>query len=313
MQLIRAVELEIEKMHHEGVMTGSFHSSMGQEAAAAGVCVALRPSDLVTSTHRGHGHAIAKGVPIVAIFAELLNRAEGTSGGRGGSMHLHHRASGFLGENAIVAAGLPWAAGAAWARKRQGTDDVAVAFTGDGGAAQGVFHETLRLAQFWKAPCLFVCENNGLAHSMPSDDVFGQSGAISAMVAATGLLTRLVDGRDVRAVHRVATELVGEVRRGRPAFLECVVFRVRPHSLSDPEYRYRAKDSGSKWIDANDPIARLRRDAPAQRTEFDQIDEDVVREVETARAAALGFVEAPAESALLGVYATQGLNADGAA
>src|SRR5712691_278654 len=186
MKLIRGVELEIEKMHHEGVMTGSFHSSMGQEAAAAGVCQALRPSDLVTSTHRGHGHAIAKGVPVVAIFAELLNRGAGTSGGRGGSMHLHHRPSGFLGENAIVAAGLPWAAGAAWARRRHGKDDVSVAFTGDGGAAQGVFHETLRLAQFWNAPCLFVCENNGLAHSMPSDELFGQSGAISEMVAATG-------------------------------------------------------------------------------------------------------------------------------
>lgn len=313
MKLIRAVELEIEKMHHEGVMTGSFHSSMGQEAAAAGVCLALRPSDLVTSTHRGHGHAIAKGVPVVAIFAELLNRADGTSGGRGGSMHLHHRASGFLGENAIVAAGLPWAAGAAWARKRNGKDDVAVAFTGDGGAAQGVFHETLRLAQFWRAPCLFVCENNGLAHSMPSDEVFGQSGAISEMVAATGMLTRLVDGRDAKSVHQVATELLQEVRNGRPAFLECIVFRVRPHSLSDPEYRYRPKDSGTRWIDANDPLARLRGESTSETTVmFDEIDAEVQQTVELARAEALALREASPESALQRIYATPGLSVHGA-
>lgn len=313
MKLIRAVELEIEKMHHEGVMTGSFHSSMGQEAAAAGVCLALRPSDLVTSTHRGHGHAIAKGVPVEAILAELLNREAGTSGGRGGSMHLHHRPSGFLGENAIVAAGLPWAAGAAWARRRQGRDDVAVAFTGDGGAAQGVFHETLRLAQFWDAPCLFVCENNGLAHSMPSDELFGQSGAISEMVAATGVHSRLVDGRDAKAVFRVASELLDEVRGGRPAFLECVVFRVRPHSLSDPEYRYRPKDSGSKWIDSNDPISRLRSESSETAATFEQIDEEVQRTVESARAQALAMKETAPGAALQRIYATPGLSADGAA
>jgi TPP-dependent pyruvate/acetoin dehydrogenase alpha subunit len=314
MKLIRAVELEIEKMHHEGVMTGSFHSSMGQEAAAAGVCSSLRPSDLVTSTHRGHGHAIAKGVPVVAIFAELLNRGEGTSGGRGGSMHLHDRQSGFLGENAIVAAGLPWAAGAAWARRRQGTDDIAVAFTGDGGVAQGVFHETLRLAQLWNAPCLFVCENNGLAHSMPSDDMFGRPGTITDMIRATGMLSRFADGRNVEEVSQVATELVSEVRQGRPAFLECAVFRVRPHSLSDPEYRYRPKDSGSRWMEANDPLANLRTAAPpAIQASLDQIDIEIERTVESARNEALAMQLAPPTSALERIYATPGLSADGAA
>src|SRR4030088_1850621 len=258
MKLIRAVELEIEKMHHEGQMTGSFYSSMGQEAAAAGVCSTLRVTDMVTSTHRGHGHAIAKGVPIVEIFAELLNKAGGTSGGRGGSMHLHHRKSGFLGENAIVAGGLPWAAGAAWATRRLGGEAIAVAFSGDGGAAQGIFHETLRLAQFWSSPCLFVCENNGLAHSMSTDAVFGEAGTITRMVAATGMLARFVDGRDALAVRSASEDLVREVRRGRPAFLECEVFRVRAHSLSDPEYRYRAKDSGARWLESNDPIVRMR-------------------------------------------------------
>lgn len=311
MKLIRAVELEIEKMHHEGQMTGSFHSSMGQEAAAAGVCSTLRLSDMVTSTHRGHGHAIAKGVPIVEIFAELLNKAGGTSGGRGGSMHLHHRKSGFFGENAIVAGGLPWAAGAAWANRRLGGEAIAVAFSGDGGAAQGVFHETLRLAQFWRSPCLFVCENNGLAHSMSTDEVFGEAGTITKMVAATGMLSRFVDGRDALAVRAASEDLVSEVRKGRPAFLECAVFRVRAHSLSDPEYRYRAKDSGTRWLESNDPIVRLRE--KLELSDLAGIDAEVDRQVAGARAEAQAMEPALPASALSGVYATPGLGADGAA
>lgn len=314
MKLIRAVELEIEKMHHEGQMTGSFHSSMGQESAAAGVCATLRTADMVTSTHRGHGHAIAKGVPIVEIFAELLGKAGGTSGGRGGSMHLHHRKSGFLGENAIVGGGLPWAAGAAWARRRLGGDDISVAFTGDGGAAQGVFHETLRLAQFWSSPCMVVCENNGLAHSMSTDEVFGQAGTITKMVAATGMLSQFVDGRDALAVREASEGLIGEVRKGRPAFLECAVFRVRAHSLSDPEYRYRAKDSGRRWLESNDPILRLRENlVPTAQADLDKIDADIDRQVAEARAEAQAMEPAPPSSALNGAYATPGLGANGAA
>jgi TPP-dependent pyruvate/acetoin dehydrogenase alpha subunit len=266
---------------------------------------------MVTSTHRGHGHAIAKGVPIMEIFGELLNRAGGTSGGRGGSMHLHHRKSGFLGENAIVAGGLPWAAGAAWARRRLGGDEIAVAFTGDGAAAQGVFHETLRLSQFWNSPCMFVCENNGLAHSMSTDEVFGQAGTITKMVAATGMLSRFVDGRDVLAVRSASEVLVSEVRKGRPAFLECAVFRVRAHSLSDPEYRYRAKDSGTRWLESNDPIVRLREKLGP--SDLARIDAEVDQQVAEARAEAQAMEPALPASALNVVYATPGLGANGAA
>ena len=177
MRLVRAVETEIESLHRHGRMSGSFHSSIGQEGCAVGVCAALRQTDIVTSTHRGHGHALAKGVPVGAILAELLGRSAGVSGGRGGSMHLHHRPSGFYGENAIVGGGLPWAAGAAWARRRRGGDDVAVAFIGDGAFAQGVTHETLLLARHWNSPCIVVCENNGLAHSMPAERLFGEYGS----------------------------------------------------------------------------------------------------------------------------------------
>ncbi|MDF5758072.1 thiamine pyrophosphate-dependent dehydrogenase E1 component subunit alpha [Spongiactinospora sp. TRM90649] len=305
MSIVRAVELEIEKMHRLGRMSGSFHSSMGQEAAAVGVCAALRPADLVTSTHRGHGHALAKGVPIEGVFAELFGRASGVSGGRGGSMHLHHRPSGFLGENAIVAGGVPWAAGAAWARRRQGTDDIGVAFIGDGGFAQGVTHETLLISRFWNSPCLIVCENNGLAHSMPSERLFGPPGSIARMVEATGVRSLHVDGRDVMAVAEAARELVAEVRRGVPAFLECSVFRVRPHSLSDPDYRYRPRRAGQDWLALNDPIANLRaRLAPLPANRLARIDAEVAEEIAGALERAEAASRPPASAATSFVYSS---------
>jgi TPP-dependent pyruvate/acetoin dehydrogenase alpha subunit len=306
MLLVRAVELGIESMHKRGRMSGSFHSSMGQEACAVGVCSALEPHDMVTSTHRGHGHAVAKGVPIEGIFAELFGRTTGVSGGRGGSMHLHHRESGFLGENAIVGGGLPWAAGAAWARKRLGKPGVAVAFTGDGGAAEGIFHETLLLSRFWGSPCLIVCENNGLAHSMPAERLWGEAGSISRMVEATGVESRSVDGRDVLAVQEAAEELLTHVREGRPAFLECIVFRVRPHSLSDPDYRYRAKDAGAEWMKTNDPIENLRR--ALGRDETEKIAAEVEAEVEAALAAAEAAEPTAKSAAVANIYTTPDLD-----
>lgn len=308
MQLVRAVELAIETMHKRGRMTGSFHSSMGQEACAVGVCAALEPEDMVTSTHRGHGHAVAKGVPIEGIFAELFGRETGVSGGRGGSMHLHHRESGFLGENAIVGGGLPWAAGAAWARKRLGKKGIAVAFTGDGGAAEGVFHETLLLSRFWGSPCLIVCENNGLAHSMPSEELWGEPGSIARMVAATGVESRAVDGRDVLGVYAAAQELIEHVRSGRPAFMECTVFRVRPHSIADPDYRYRPKGAGEEWMQTNDPVARLHAAlGSAASDDLDRIDAEVKEQVDTALAAAEAAPQTSVDNALVHRYTTQEL------
>lgn len=303
MLLVRSAELEVESMHRRGRITGSFHSSMGQEAVAVGVCAALRERDMVTSTHRGHGHAIAKGVPVEGVLAELYGRDTGVSGGRGGSMHLHHRDSGFLGENAIVAGGLPWAAGAAWARRLRGADDIAVAFIGDGGFAQGVTHEVLLLARLWGSPCLIVCENNGLAHSMPSERLFGEPGSIAASVEAAGVHSRFADGRDVRKVAEVACELVAAVREGRPAFLEASVFRVRPHSIADPDYRYRPKDAGERWLDGNDPIARLRDDLTALDAErVEEIDATVAEQVASASAQARADEQTPASAALAHVY-----------
>jgi TPP-dependent pyruvate/acetoin dehydrogenase alpha subunit len=309
MRLIREVELAIERMHKRGRMTGSFHSSMGQEACAAGVCSALEPEDMVTSTHRGHGHAVAKGVPVEGIFAELFGHSAGVSGGRGGSMHLHHRESGFLGENAIVGGGLPWAAGSAWARKRLGKKGIAVAFTGDGGVAEGVFHEVLLLSRFWESPCLIVCENNGLAHSMPSDRLFGEPGAIAKMVEATGVTARYVDGRDVLAVREATEQLLPAVRDGRPAFMECAVFRVRPHSIADPDYRYRPKGAGEEWLKTHDPIANLHRALTQSASkELDAIDAEVASVVENALAAAERGEQTPVEDARSHIYASPELH-----
>jgi TPP-dependent pyruvate/acetoin dehydrogenase alpha subunit len=310
MKLVRGVELAIESLHKRGLMRGSFHSSVGQEACPVGVCSVLGPDDVVTSTHRGHGHAVAKGVPVEGILAELWGRVTGVSGGRGGSMHLHHRESGFLGESAIVGGGLPWAAGAAWARRRLGNTGIAVAFTGDGGAGEGVFHETLLLSRHWGSPCLIVCENNGLAHSMPSQTLFGEPGAIARMVEATGVESRHVDGRDVLAVREVAAELVEHVRAGRPAFLECEVFRVRPHSIADPDYRYRPQDAGDEWLAANDPIEHLRRTLGSEAApELDRIDAEVEAGVAAAVAAAEAAEPTPAGDALRHRYATPELDA----
>jgi TPP-dependent pyruvate/acetoin dehydrogenase alpha subunit len=247
-------------------------------------------------------------VPIEGIFAELFGRATGVSGGRGGSMHLHHRPSGFLGENAIVGGGLPWAAGAAWARKRLGKPGVAVAFTGDGGVAEGVFHETLLLARHWSSPCLIVCENNGFAHSMPAERLFGEPGAIAAMVAATGVHSRFVDGRDVIAVREASEEVLEIVRSGRPAFIECGVFRVRPHSIADPDYLYRPKGAGDEWLKSNDPIDNLRRVLQGTAAkELDAIDAEVTAQVDAAAAAAEAAEPAPASDARSNLYATKEL------
>lgn len=300
---IRELETSIESLHYGGRMHGSFHSSMGQEGAATGVIGCLRPTDLVTSTHRGHGHAVAKGMRPETVVAELLGLQQGSSGGKGGSMHLHDIACGFLGENAIVAGGVPWAAGAAWASRRLGKDLVAVSFVGDGGAAQGVLAETLRMARTWGTPLLVACENNHLAHSMPVERTFGEPGSIAAWAAAFGMRAEHVAGDDVFAVHRTATEMVDEVRStGRAAFVEIEVWRVRAHSLNDPDYRYLPKDLGRSYLRTHDPIANAERDLPLSGAEAAAIREQIAREIAEAIDAAFEGQAAPVESATTGVY-----------
>ncbi|AQA03771.1 hypothetical protein BVC93_16560 [Mycobacterium sp. MS1601] len=306
MLLIREVESGIERVHRQGRINGSFHSSLGQESAAAGVCAALGPDDIVTSNHRGHGHAIAKGVTADAVIGELYRKTHGTTGGRGASMHLHDRSVNFYGESAIVGGTLPWAAGAGWARRRLGKPGIAVAFAGDGGFANGVFSETIRTARHWSAPCLFVCENNGWAHSMSAERVFGPPGSIARQAAASGIEARYVDGRDVRDVYAVAQELVALVRTGVPAFLEVGVYRVRPHSLTDADYMYRGKRDGADWLDMHDPLALLR--SRLRPVEAEAVDEEVAETVRQAIEKGEAGAVPAAETAEMFVYSTKGLH-----
>ena len=309
MLLIRGVEGSIERAHRGAQITGSFHSSLGQESCAAGVSLALRDDDLVTSNHRGHGHALGKGVSAEAVIAEMYRRTNGASGGRGGSMHIHDRSVGFLGETAIVGGGLSWAAGSAWARRRKGEDSIAVAFAGDGAFANGVFAEAIRVSDFWSAPCLFVCENNGWAHSMPAEAVFGEPGSISRVVDAMGVRAEVIDGRDARKVFQVASDVVDYVRQGHTAFLEVIVHRVKAHSVNDADYRYRPKHAGQEWLDANDPIELLRESIPAERQLM--IEEAVQRVVDDAsQRASHGQLPEP-DAALRHIYATPNLGPHG--
>ena len=303
---IRELETRIESLHYSGKLHGSFHSSMGQEAAAVGVIGCLRPTDLVTSTHRGHGHAIAKGMQPTTIVAELLGFRQGSSAGKGGSMHLHDIACGFLGENAIVAGGVPWAAGAAWASRRQGKDVVGVSFTGDGGAVQGVLAETLRMARTWGAPFLQVCENNHLAHSMPVERTFGEAGSIAAWAAAFGIRAEYVVGDDVIAVREVAEQLIDEIRStGRPAFIEIEVWRVRAHSLNDPDYRYLPKNLGKSYLQTHDPLTIAERRLGLSEGQIASIRHRVTEEIATAVDKALAGSVSPAWTAMKGVYSDE--------
>ncbi|MDH3753619.1 MAG: thiamine pyrophosphate-dependent dehydrogenase E1 component subunit alpha [Acidimicrobiia bacterium] len=311
MLLIRSVEAAIERTHRAAKITGSFHSSLGQESCAAGVSLALRDDDIVTSNHRGHGHAVGKGVSAEAVIAEMFRRTNGSSGGRGGSMHIHNRSVGFYGETAIVGGGLGWASGAAWTRKRHGSDAIAVAYAGDGAFANGIFAEAIRVADFWEAPCLFVCENNGWAHSMPSDGVFGPAGSITNVVSAMNVRSEFVDGRDAVKVYETGCELVEYVRTGKPAFIEVAVHRVKAHSVNDADYRYRPKNEGAEWLREYDPINSLRASIRVEQQHA--IESAVSAVVDEALEAASNGALPETSDALRGIYATRGLGWDGRA
>ena len=212
MRLIRRFEERVVDLVNANEIAGVTHEYVGQEAVAAGVCAALRPDDVITSTHRGHGHVIAKGADVRRMMAELLGRVDGLNRGRGGSMHVADLAVGIYGANGIVAAGAPFAAGAAWAGRQDGTDVVAATFFGDGGANQGVLHETMNLAALWALPVIFVCENNGYAVTLSQER--STAGSLVERAAAYGMAAESVDGMDVEAVLAAATAAVDRARAG---------------------------------------------------------------------------------------------------
>jgi 2-oxoisovalerate dehydrogenase E1 component len=258
MQLIRQCEEALARAHQRRLVHGACHTYVGQEAVAVGVCEHLRPDDVVFSTHRGHGHALAKGVPPGELFAELYGRATGCSRGRGGSMHLFAPEIGLMGTSGIVGPCILQAAGAGYSARLLGGDRVAVAFFGDGAVNNGAFHEGLNLAGIWKLPVLFVCENNQYATEVPFAYSAGNPG-VAGRAAAYGLPGFEVDGNDVLAVHQCAAEAIERARGGGGATLiECKTYRTRPHAEGMGDFGYRSREEVEQWK-ARCPIRRLRQ------------------------------------------------------
>ncbi|MFL6198394.1 MAG: thiamine pyrophosphate-dependent dehydrogenase E1 component subunit alpha [Thermoanaerobaculia bacterium] len=239
MGLVREFEERLRTLVERGVPVGPVHFYTGQEAVAVGVCAALRPSDWIASTHRGHGHCIAKGVEVRAMMAELYGKATGTNRGKGGSMHITDVRAGMLGVNPIVGMGTPHAVGAALSARVRGADEVAVAFFGEGAASMGVVHEAMNLASIWTLPVIFVCENNGYAQATPVEYAVAAD-RIADRAAAYRMPGVTVDGQDVLAVWGAADEAVRRARSGGgPGLVECLTYRYQGHHQGDDTLRYR--------------------------------------------------------------------------
>jgi TPP-dependent pyruvate/acetoin dehydrogenase alpha subunit len=250
--LIRAFETRVAALYRDGEIPGFVHTSLGQEAVAAGVCAALDADDYLTTTHRGHGHVVAKGADIAGMMAELFGRVEGLCRGKGGSMHVADPAIGILGANAIVGAGIPLAAGAALSSKLLRQDRVAVAFFGEGAVNQGAFHEAVNLAAIWELPVLFVCENNRYAEFTDSATM-SRVDDVTQRAAAYGIWARAVDGNDVEAVHAASLEAVELCRSGGgPALIEAATYRWHGHYEGDDQ-PYKPEDESAAWR-ARDPL-----------------------------------------------------------
>ncbi len=251
MVLIRGFEQRVAELYRDGEVPGFVHLSIGQEATAVGACWPLRPADVITSTHRGHGHCLAKGLDPTGMFAELMGKDGGTNRGRGGSMHIADPKLGIFGANGIVAAGLPIAVGAATAAQVRADGSLAVAFFGDGAQAQGAFHEALNLAAVWQLPVVFFCENNGYAEFSPASAQHGAS--LELRAAGYGIPYVAVDGNDVVATAAAMEEASGAARAGQgPVVIEAETYRWHGHYEGDPE-RYRSSDEVSAWQE-RDPL-----------------------------------------------------------
>jgi pyruvate dehydrogenase E1 component alpha subunit len=290
MLTIRRFEERCNTLYLQGKIPSTLHLYIGQEAVATGVCANLRTDDYITSTHRPHGHAIAKGVSLKSIMAELYGKSTGCCKGKGGSMHVGDIRVGMFPAIAIVGAGIPIAAGAALALKRLGTDRVAVSFFGDGAANEGAFHEGLNMASIWKLPVVYVCENNLYAASTPFATAFNIQSVVER-AAAYGMPGEKVDGNDVLAVYEAAGRAIARARAGGgPTLLECLTYRQCGHSRSDPRtYRTRAEEE--KWAKC-DPIQRLGERMLADGLASDAALAEVEKEVTAKIDEAVAFAEA---------------------
>jgi TPP-dependent pyruvate/acetoin dehydrogenase alpha subunit len=257
MVMIRLFEEQVNELYTRALMPGLAHLYVGEEAVAVGICEALRPTDYITSTHRGHGHCLAKGASPDRMFAELLGKEAGYCRGKGGSMHIADPATGNLGANAIVGGSTGIATGAALSSKRLGTGQVTVCFFGEGALGQGVLYEVMNLAALWKLPVIYVCENN--LYTEYTHYLETTAGDILARGTAFGVHSEAVDGQDVRAVNATAQKLVDRARKGAgPAFLLCNTYRYTGHHVGDinREY-YRSKQEELEWKTNRDPIKNL--------------------------------------------------------
>ncbi|MDX6447770.1 MAG: acetoin:2,6-dichlorophenolindophenol oxidoreductase subunit alpha [Gaiellaceae bacterium] len=302
MLLIRRFEEKVEERFRAGELPGFLHVAIGQEAVAVGVCRALEEGDVIASTHRAHGHTLAKGTHPNELMAELYGKVEGCSHGYGGSMHLYDVERGNLGANAVVGGGLPAITGAALSFKLRREPRVAVAFFGDGATNIGTFHESLNLAQLWGVPAVFVCENNHWAEStparqhMPIEDM-------SKRAVAFGMRAIKVDGQDVEAVYAAAHESLDHARDGNgPVFLDVETYRLTGHYIGDPQV-YRPKDELKQLRETQDPITKLRTRLGLSDGDVDEIDREVTELVEASVEFAKNGTDPKPEDALKNVYA----------
>jgi pyruvate dehydrogenase E1 component alpha subunit len=304
MLLIRRFEEKVEERFRAGELPGFLHVAIGQEAVATGVCAALAREDVFASTHRAHGHAIAKGTSVDKIMAELYGKAEGCSGGYGGSMHLYDLEVGNLGANAVVAGGLPAIVGAALAFQMRGEKRVAVAFFGDGATNTGTFHESLNLAQLWKVPAIFVLENNGWAESTPAAQQLPLPvDQLGKRAVAFGMKLIEADGQDVEAVYLAALAARDHALAGKgPVLLHVRTFRLTGHYVGDPQV-YRDREELKKERAAKDPIRLLGARLELSDDDFAAIDAEVTAEVETSVEFAKAGTDPKPEDALKYVYA----------
>ncbi len=279
---IRKFEEQIWNVYSQGLMHGLAHLYIGEEAVAGGVCSALRDDDYITSTHRGHGHCIAKGGKVDRMMAEVMGREGGYCRGKGGSMHIADMSLGILGANGIVGGGFGIATGAAFSARYRKTDQVAACFFGDGGANQGIFFEVMNYAGIWKLPVIFVCENNHYGEYTAFEKVTA-GGAISERAKPFGIPARVADGSDVVAVYEATAEAVQRARSGQgPSMIECDTYRYRGHHVGDPGTAYRSKEEIDEWM-RKDPIGRLKgrmlSEQQATEAELKGIEDEVQKEV----------------------------------
>jgi pyruvate dehydrogenase E1 component alpha subunit len=308
MTACRLFETRAQELFFEGLVRGTTHLGVGQEAVAAGFAAAMRPDDYSFATYRGHNHALARGAPMGPLFAELFGRSGGLMGGKGGSMHITSAEHHMMGSYAIVGAHLPIALGAAWSAQYRKSGQVAVCFFGDGATNIGAFHEALNLAVVWRAPVVFVCENNRYMEYTPIGAVTAVEHPAADRAPAYGLESIVIDGNDAMLVHETAVRVIDRARKGDgPSLIEALTYRHGGHSRADPG-KYRPDEEVKEWL-ARDPIPRLRErlhEDGVEEAALDEIDDEVKQQVADAEEFARNSPEPPAQALETNVFADGG-------